>query len=63
MSDTGKASSGIIVAPPDFRKKKMTPMTSMIDSARVDCTSLTELRIDCERSNSTLTSTVPGSAA
>ena len=48
--DMGKARLGMIVADTLRRKRKMTMTTRAMASIRVNCTSLTESRIDTERS-------------
>ena len=53
MMDMGSARLGMIVAEMFRRKMKMTITTSATVSSRVCSTSETDLRMDCERSNST----------
>ena len=60
ISDTGSASAGMSVADPDLRKTKITTITSRIDSASVDCTSVIDCRIESERSLRTWTPTEGG---
>src|SRR5579871_3715127 len=57
MSEMGTASDGIMVAAAERRNRKITVTTSAIATAKVTCTSFTELRTDTERSanNSILT--------
>ena len=50
MSEIGTASDGMMVAAAERRNRKITATTSTIAIASVTCTSLTELRIDTERS-------------
>src|SRR5579863_1918075 len=50
ISETGSANAGINVADGDFRNRKMTRTTRMIDTSRVHCTSLIDCRIETERS-------------
>ncbi len=50
INDTGSAIAGMIVAVTLRRNRKITSTTSDITNARVNFTSLTEARTDCERS-------------
>ncbi len=63
MTETGSASAGQIVAVTLRRKMKITSTTSTAVSASVNCTSLTELRIETERSSNTSRWTEAGSCA
>jgi len=59
--DSGKARLGMIVARTLRRKRKITRTTNPSASSMVNLTSLTEARIDSERSNRTFSSTDGGS--
>ena len=50
-SDSGTVMLGMIVAQRWRRKMKITSTTRPMVSIRVNCTSSTESRIDCERSD------------
>ena len=50
MTDSGSARLGITVAEMFLRNRKITSTTSANVSSSVNCTSLTELRIEIERS-------------
>ena len=63
MIETGSASAGMIVAVTFRRKMKITMITSAAVSSRVNCTSLTELRIETERSSITPSFTEAGNCA
>ena len=63
MTEIGSAIAGMTVARRLRRNRKMTITTSAIVSTRVNCTSCTELRIDCDRSTSTSSETEGGSCA
>jgi len=60
INETGKASAGMTVAEADFKKTKMTAITSTTDSISVCCTSLIDWRIETERSLRILTPTEGG---
>ena len=53
ISDTGTASEGMMVADAERRNRKMTITTSAAAIPSVRCTSLTEFRMETERSLST----------
>src|ERR1017187_7305470 len=60
MIDIGRARLGISVADRLRRNRKITITTTPSASIRLNCTSLTDSRIDCERSYSTLILTLGG---
>src|ERR1041385_7100661 len=53
ISEIGTASAGMIVAETERRNRKMTMMTSAMAITSVSCTSITDARIEIERSLST----------
>src|SRR6267154_5461191 len=59
-SEIGTASAGIRVADAERRNRKITRMTRLMAISRVSSTSLTDWRIDCERSIATWTVTDGG---
>src|SRR5262249_36875330 len=61
--DSGSARLGMIVAETLRRKRKITSTTRTNASNRVERTSASELRIDCERSNRISTCTDGGNHA
>src|SRR3954468_18775471 len=58
--DIGSAMLGMMVAETFRKNRKITMMTRKMVSNKVNFTSFTDSRIDCERSNTTLSFTAAG---
>jgi hypothetical protein len=63
ITETGSAKAGMMVAVTLRKNRKITSTTSAAVSINVNCTSLTELRIDTERSLKTDSFAAAGSSA